>query len=150
MTSTTKAPCVAEPGNGPAHVYGFAPIRNARRASYAGAVRLVPRGTVSNRLPLGRLRRYGGRMMSRNVQQKSLMGNLSERRISDIALLEDVALLERIKAEFREMRGFSPTATQAARLFDLPLSRCASLLDALTREGFVQRLPDGTYRITSA
>jgi hypothetical protein len=59
----------------------------------------------------------------------------------------DAALLLRIKAEFKEMRGFSPTLTQAARLFQVPVGECSRVLDALSEQGFLQRAADGTYRL---
>ena len=59
----------------------------------------------------------------------------------------EARLLERIRREFREMRGFSPTLRQASKLFHLSLAECARVLDLLVREGFLQQLPDGTYRL---
>jgi DNA-binding IclR family transcriptional regulator len=56
-------------------------------------------------------------------------------------------LLDRIRGEFHEMRGFSPTLRQASRLFHVPMAQCARLLEMLMREGFLQQLPDGTYRV---
>ena len=61
----------------------------------------------------------------------------------------DEGVTERVKAEFQEMRGFSPTVTQAARLFNLPHGECARLLDLLVRDQFLQRAPDGTYRLVA-
>jgi len=58
----------------------------------------------------------------------------------------DRATLERIRAEFNEMRGFSPTPGQAARLFGLSREDCERVLDALAREGFLHRDQDGRYR----
>ena len=70
-----------------------------------------------------------------------------ERRPSDSVPHVDPVLLERIAAEFGEMRGFSPTLTQAARLFQVPPGECARVLDALVDRGLLQHLPDGTYRL---
>jgi hypothetical protein len=58
----------------------------------------------------------------------------------------DRATLERIRAEFNEMRGFSPTPGQAARLFGLSREECERVLESLAREGFLQRDQDGRYR----
>jgi hypothetical protein len=58
----------------------------------------------------------------------------------------DAALLERLKGEFLEMHGFSPTLPQAARLFHMSISECSRLFDELSRQGFLQRVPDGTFR----
>jgi DNA-binding IclR family transcriptional regulator len=56
-------------------------------------------------------------------------------------------LISRVRGEFSEMRGFSPTIEQAARLFDLSLDDCARVLSSLEREGFLRRTPDGRYRL---
>lgn len=54
---------------------------------------------------------------------------------------------DRVRGEFVEMRGFSPTVQQAARLFDLPADACRDVLSALEREGFLTHTPDGRYRL---
>ena len=53
---------------------------------------------------------------------------------------------ERVRGEFAEMQGFSPTVEQASRLFDLPKDDCRSVLSSLVDEGFLQRTPEGRYR----
>lgn len=53
----------------------------------------------------------------------------------------------RIRGEFIEMRGFSPTIEQAARLFDLPREECDSILGNLVNQGFLHRTADGRYRL---
>ena len=53
----------------------------------------------------------------------------------------------RVREEFSEMRGFSPTIEQAARLFDLSMDECRRVLGTLEREGFLRRTPDGRYRL---
>ena len=55
--------------------------------------------------------------------------------------------IDRVRGEFIEMRGFSPTVQQAARLFDLPADVCHDVLTALEREGFLTCTPDGRYRL---
>ena len=62
------------------------------------------------------------------------------------ARIPDRATLERIRAEFNEMRGFSPTPGQAARLFGLSNDECQGVLDSLAREGFLHLGEDGRYR----
>lgn len=57
--------------------------------------------------------------------------------------------MERVRGEFVEMRGFSPTLEQAARLFDLLPDECARVLTTLTTEGFICRAADGRYRLTA-
>lgn len=56
-------------------------------------------------------------------------------------------VVTRVRGEFSEMRGFSPTIEQAARLFDLPVDECSRVLSSLEREGFLRRTPDGRYRL---
>ena len=55
-------------------------------------------------------------------------------------------VVNRVRGEFAEMRGFSPTIAQAARLFDLSTEECHHILSGLEREGFLRRMPDGRYR----
>ena len=54
--------------------------------------------------------------------------------------------LDRVRGEFAEMRGFSPTLPQAARLFNLPVEECARVLAALVQDGSLRRDDDGRYR----
>lgn len=56
--------------------------------------------------------------------------------------------LERVRGEFVEMRGFSPTLDQASRLFGLDRDECSRILDYLVADGFLTRSPDGRYRFT--
>ena len=53
---------------------------------------------------------------------------------------------DRVRGEFVEMRGFSPTIDQAARLFNLSREECGRVLAVLVQEGFLRRTPDGRYR----
>jgi hypothetical protein len=59
----------------------------------------------------------------------------------------DVDLVNRVRAEFAEMRGFSPTLIQAARLFDLAPAECRRVLERLVDERVLQQTPDGCYRL---
>ena len=54
--------------------------------------------------------------------------------------------VNRVRSEFVEMRGFSPTLSQAARLFHMPEDECARVLALLLGEGFIQQMPDGRFR----
>jgi hypothetical protein len=56
-------------------------------------------------------------------------------------------VVTRVRAEFAEMRGFSPTLMQAARLFDLAPAECERVLERLVDDGWLQRTPDGCYRL---
>ena len=55
----------------------------------------------------------------------------------------------RVRCEFVEMRGFSPTVQQAARLFQLNQDECGQLLTRLVQEGFLRQTPDGRFRLPS-
>src|SRR4051812_31261631 len=66
----------------------------------------------------------------------------------DRAMNTDRRLVERVRGEFVEMRGFSPTLVQAIRLFDLPEAECEAVLMALVAEGFLLRSTDGRYRVS--
>ena len=52
----------------------------------------------------------------------------------------------RVLAEFREMRGFSPTLGQAARLFHVTPEECHGILDTLVANGLLE-IADGRYRL---
>jgi len=56
-------------------------------------------------------------------------------------------VLNRVRGEFIEMRGFSPTMEQAARLFHLSIDECSSVLAGLVQQGFLHRTPDGRYHL---
>ena len=56
-------------------------------------------------------------------------------------------VVNRVRGEFAEMRGFSPTVQQAARLFDLSMEECGRILAGLVNEGFLRCTADGRYRL---
>jgi predicted transcriptional regulator of viral defense system len=58
-----------------------------------------------------------------------------------------VDVIERIRCEFVEMRGFSPTVDQAARLFQVSRDECVRVLKRLVDEGFLRQTADGRYRL---
>ena len=58
-----------------------------------------------------------------------------------------VDLINRVRGEFVEMRGFSPTVDQAARLFDRSTDECRRILLGLVQEGFLRCTTDGRYRL---
>ena len=51
------------------------------------------------------------------------------------ALRADRALCERVHGEYSEMPGLRLTLAQAARLFNLEVTRCSQVLDALVAQG---------------
>lgn len=72
---------------------------------------------------------------------------LSYRRGSPPSVHGDVE--SRVRCEFVEMRGFSPTVQQAARLFQINPDECGRLLTRLVQEGFLRQTPDGRFRLPS-
>ena len=56
-------------------------------------------------------------------------------------------LVDRVRSEFVEMQGFSPTLQQAVRLFDLAEHECHAILAILVNEGFLLESTDGRYRL---
>jgi NAD(P)H-nitrite reductase large subunit len=61
-----------------------------------------------------------------------------------------VALLQRVREEYREMPNLRLTPSQATRLFGVEPSECAALLDALVNEHFLTRTADGLFVRTAA
>jgi hypothetical protein len=53
--------------------------------------------------------------------------------------------LEIVRSEFREMPGLCLTEQQAQRLWSLDRGACHSLLEHLTRTGFLRRTSSGGY-----
>jgi hypothetical protein len=54
-------------------------------------------------------------------------------------------MLERVRAEFREMPGLGLTMAQAMRLFGLDRASCEMALATLLQEGWLSLKSDGTY-----
>jgi hypothetical protein len=80
-----------------------------------------------------------------DIQFRALSMPATQRRSSSVR--GDVT--DRIRCEFVEMRGFSPTVDQAARLFQVSREECVRVLKILVDEGFLRQTPDGRYRLPS-
>jgi hypothetical protein len=76
------------------------------------------------------------------------ISNLNYRRGQATSTRGDVEA--RVRCEFVEMRGFSPTVQQAARLFQINMDECGQLLTRLVQEGFLRQTPDGRFRLPSS
>jgi hypothetical protein len=74
---------------------------------------------------------------------------LTVRTLSQDTPKPDFQLVQRVRGEFNEMPGFSPTLEQTARLFDLPKDECRRILAVLLDEGFLCCSAGGRYRLTS-
>lgn len=61
----------------------------------------------------------------------------------------DQKLVERVRREFSDMRGLSPTIAQARRLFNLPDDECLGIFAQLLQEGFLDLCADDRYRLKS-
>jgi len=61
----------------------------------------------------------------------------------------DQKLVERVRREFCDMRGLSPTVAQATRLFHLAHEECLEIFRQLLQEGFLVLCSDDRYRLKS-
>jgi hypothetical protein len=61
----------------------------------------------------------------------------------------DQKLVERVRREFSDMRGLSPTMAQARRLFHVAHEECHRIFAQLLQEGFLDLGPDERYRLKS-
>ena len=59
----------------------------------------------------------------------------------------DQKLVERVRREFSDLRGLSPTLAQARRLFHLAEQECHEILGQLLHEGFLYLCTDKRYRL---
>jgi hypothetical protein len=59
----------------------------------------------------------------------------------------DQKLVERVRREFSDMRGLSPTIAQARRLFHLADDECLEIFTQLLQEGFLDLGADDRYRL---
>jgi hypothetical protein len=58
-------------------------------------------------------------------------------------------LIDRVRAEYREMPGMKLTARQVGRLCGVGAAACEAVLDSLVREGFLCARIDGTYTLST-
>jgi hypothetical protein len=71
--------------------------------------------------------------------------------ITDLRSAAPVALLQRVREQYRDMPGLKLTTPQAIRLFGVAPSVCATMLGALVMEEFLSRTGDGLFvRSTTA
>ena len=61
----------------------------------------------------------------------------------------DQKLVERVRREFSDMRGLSPTLAQARRLFHLADQECYEIFAQLLQEEFLELCADERYRLKS-
>jgi hypothetical protein len=59
----------------------------------------------------------------------------------------DQKLVERVRREFSDLRGLSPTIPQARRLFHLADDECLEIFTQLLQEGFLELYADNRYRL---
>jgi hypothetical protein len=83
-----------------------------------------------------------------SFQQRHLNVPLRPLRIQPISRTPaDQKLVERVRREFSDMRGLSPTIAQARRLFNLPDDECLGIFAQLLQEGFLDLCADDRYRL---
>jgi hypothetical protein len=61
----------------------------------------------------------------------------------------DASLFERVRGQFNEMPGLSPTLDQMVRLFGLEPDSCRRIVSVLIADGFLRLTSDGRYRMMS-
>jgi hypothetical protein len=66
--------------------------------------------------------------------------------LPDPMSVRSTGVVDRVRGEFLEMPGLSPTLAQASRLFDVPQEECRHVLNTLLMEGFLRCSPEGQYR----
>jgi len=69
-----------------------------------------------------------------------------DRRLERRDLASRAALVERFRAEFRQMPGLWVTRSDARRLFGVAEDICQRVLDVLVRDGALIRTSGGIYR----
>ena len=89
-----------------------------------------------------------------SFQQRTLYIPLTPLRIRSLKPLPtrrpaDQKLDERVRREFGDMRGLSPTLAQARRLFHLADQECYEIFAQLLQEGFLDFGADERYRLKS-
>jgi hypothetical protein len=62
----------------------------------------------------------------------------------------DQKLVERVRREFSDMRGLSPTIAQAKRLFHIADDECLRIFAQLLQEGFLDLCADDRYRLRAS
>jgi hypothetical protein len=65
--------------------------------------------------------------------------------ITGVRSAAPVALLQRVREQYRDMPGLKLTTPQATRLFGVAPSVCATMLGALVMEDFLSRTGDGLF-----
>ena len=73
--------------------------------------------------------------------------NAVNRAIRAAPRARDQKLVERVRREFSDLRGLSPTMAQARRLFHLAEDECFEIFTQLLLEGFLVLCPDDRYRL---
>jgi hypothetical protein len=61
----------------------------------------------------------------------------------------DDSLVRRVRGEYVEMPGLSPTLAQAQRLFGLDETTCRAVLEGLVEAGILVRTTHGRYVLCS-
>ncbi len=67
--------------------------------------------------------------------------------IKPLRMPADQKLVERVRREFSDMRGLSPTIAQARRLFHLANDEGLEIFAQLLHEGFLDLCADDRYRL---
>ena len=65
----------------------------------------------------------------------------------DVSRTPTAALVNRIKAEYRELPGLQLTPWQAQRLWGLDQVQCEAILEVLVETSFLRKTKNGAYAV---
>ena len=65
----------------------------------------------------------------------------------DVSRTPTAALVNRIKAEYRELPGLQLTPWQAQRLWGLDKVQCDAILEVLVETSFLRKTKNGAYAV---
>jgi hypothetical protein len=65
----------------------------------------------------------------------------------DVSRTPTAALVNRIKAEYRELPGLQLTPWQAQRLWGLDQVQCDAILEVLVETSFLRKTKNGAYAV---
>ena len=65
----------------------------------------------------------------------------------DVSRTPTAALVNRIKAEYRELPGLQLTPWQAQRLWGLDQVQCETILEVLVETSFLRKTKNGAYAV---
>jgi hypothetical protein len=131
-------------------------ISDWRCEVFRGAHKEFPGLAAVNQQPAAASARTPSKSGGMAVARLMAMSSLTERPMAE-RYISDAEIVSRIRSEYEEMPGMRLTLPQAARLFDLDMTRCARVLDTLVTNGvlwtngreFLRRDADRHFAMTA-